>query len=164
MSDTYKELLVKKTKNTGGNIAKVVCMVLTIVCVLLGLFYNILLIPAILFGVLTYFVSLHSNLEYEYLYLDKELTVDKIMAQTKRKTANVFSLEKMEILAPEGSYRLDEFKNKNYKVLDYSGEGAFEKTESYVMYYSGECKVCLSLTPEFVSAVYTGAPRKVFTK
>ena len=43
------------------------------------------LIIAVVAGVGAYFVNLNANLEYEYLYVDKQLTVDKIMARTRRK-------------------------------------------------------------------------------
>ena len=47
---------------------------------------NILIfIIAVAFGVLDYFVFQWTSIEYEYLYLDKEITIDKIMAKTRRK-------------------------------------------------------------------------------
>ena len=40
-------------------------------------FNMVLFIVAIVIGVGAYFVSMNSEVEYEYLYVDKELTVDK---------------------------------------------------------------------------------------
>ena len=66
---------------------KILLIMLTVGFVLVGMVFIIALIPAILFGVAAYFVYMNTDLEYEYLYLDRELTVDKVMAKSKRKRA-----------------------------------------------------------------------------
>ena len=58
---------------------------------------------------------MYTDLEYEYLYLDKELSVDKIMAKSKRKRVGTYSLDRMEVFAPVYSYHLDNFKNRQVK-------------------------------------------------
>ena len=83
---------------------------LTAVFVLLSLMGVILLfVFAIATGVGAYLANMRTEVEYEYLYLDKELTIDKIMAKTKRKRIGVYKLDSMEILAPIKSYHLDNY-------------------------------------------------------
>ena len=110
-----------------------------------------------------YFVSLNAQIEYEYLYCERELSVDKIMNKSKRKNAGKFEVERMEILAPMGSYHLDEFKNKTYKELDFSSGTENKPEKRYVLYYDGKDKVILEPNEEIIKAIKSIAPRKVFT-
>ena len=164
-NDTYVELMIKK-KTTAGMLAlRVLTMVLTGILALLGMMAaNIIcFLLAIGCGVLAYFVYLNADLEYEYLYVDKQLSIDKVMAKSRRKKAEVLDLERMEILAPLNSWRLDEYKNKNYKTVDYSTGVVNQPETRYVMYYNGEKKVILEPDIKLVKAIQSIAPRKVFT-
>ena len=77
-------------------------------------------IGVLLFGVLDYFVFQWTDIEYEYLYLDKEITVDKIMAKTRRKRVAQIDVNKIEIIAPEKSHQLDSYRNRQVKAKDLS--------------------------------------------
>ena len=46
--------------------------------------------------------------------------MDKVMAKAKRKRVATYSIDRLEILAPIKSYHLDNYKNRNVKVKDYS--------------------------------------------
>ena len=119
-------------------------------------------ILAVIIGVLAYFVNLNSDVEYEYLYLDKELTVDKVLAKTKRKRVAVYQLSRIEALAPIKSYHLDDFKNRDVKVRDFSVGYEDKPDLRYAMYYEGGEKVILSPSPELIKVMKNVAPRKVF--
>ena len=122
----------------------------------------IILLLAVATGVGAYFVNMYTDLEYEYLYLDKELTIDKVMAKTKRKRVTVYQLDRLEILAPIKSYHLDNYKNRTVKEKDYS-IGYEEKPDlRYAMYYEGGEKLILSPSPEMIKVMRNAAPRKVF--
>lgn len=119
--ETYVECMVKKKANGLMSALKVLLIGIAVITGLLGFMGLIVfLIIAVVAGVGAYFVSLNANLEYEYLYVDKQLTVDKIMARTRRKKVETFDLERMEILAPIKSWHLDDYKNRQLKVVDYS--------------------------------------------
>ena len=121
------------------------------------------MILAVVTGVGAYFVNLFTDLEYEYLYLDKELVIDKVMAKSRRKRVATYSLDKVEILAPIKSYHLDNYKNRNVKQKDYS-IGIEEKPDlRYAMYYEGGEKLLLSPSPEMIKIMKNVAPRKVFS-
>ena len=155
---------VKAKKSVVGSMLKVLLIVIAVIC-FLGALIGIILafIPMILAGVGAYFVNLYSDLEYEYLYLDKELTVDKVMAKSKRKRVATYSLDRIEIFAPIKSYRLDNFKNRDVKVKDYSIGEEQQPDLRYVMYYEGGEKIILSPSPELVKIMKNAAPRKVFS-
>ena len=164
MTESYKELLVKKERGVKENILRGVVVVPTVIAVLMALLtFNLLFfIAAIGFGVLTYFVFLWTDVEYEYLYLDKEITVDKIMAKTKRKRVLTISVDKIEILAPVKSYQLDSYKNRQIKETDYSSGSDLPEEKQYAMYYDGQQKYLLNLTEDFANTIKGIAPRKVF--
>lgn len=164
MSDAYVECLVKAKPSMLGKLGKYVLIVLTVLLVcLMMLTMNVLfLILAVVTGVGAYLVNMFTDLEYEYLYLDKELTIDKVMAKTRRKRVAVYQLDRMEILAPIKSYHLDNYKNRNVKTKDYSIGFEEQPDRRYVMYYEGGEKLILSPSAELIKIMRNAAPRKVF--
>lgn len=162
MSDVYVECLVPAKASGLVKVLRVVLFILTVL-----FFFAMLLFPAAILlviasGVGFYFANLNSKLEYEYLYLDRELTVDKILSQTKRKRVAVYSIDRMEIFAPINSWHLDSFKNRNVKIVDYSVGQELQPDLRYVMYYEGGVKMILSPSEAMVKALKNVAPRKVF--
>lgn len=162
--ETYVECMVKKKANGLMSALKVLLIGITVITGLFGFMGLIVfLIIAVVAGVGAYFVSLNANLEYEYLYVDKQLTVDKIMARTRRKKVETFDLERMEILAPIKSWHLDDYKNRQLKVVDYSSGVEQQPDIRYSMIYNGEKRVIFEPNAEMVAAIKSIAPRKVFT-
>lgn len=165
MSDAYVECLVKAKGSMLLKFLQVVLVILTVVLAFLGISFSFLwpaMIVAVGTGVGAYFLYLNADIEYEYLYLDKELTIDKVLAKSKRKRVGVFTLERMEILAPIKSYHLDNFKNRNVKVLDYSIGVEEQPDLRYALYYEGGVKLILSPSEDLVQVMKNVAPRKVF--
>lgn len=162
MSETYVECLVPARKSGTSKAIMVVLIVLTVIFCLAMFLIPMAMFLAIATGIGIYFANLYSNIEYEYLYLDKELTVDKIMAQSRRKRVATYSLERMEIFAPINSWHLDNFKNRNVKTVDYSIGQELKPDGRYAMYYEGGMKVILSPSEDMVKALKNVSPRKVF--
>lgn len=163
MSDIYVECLVKGKASLSMKILKVVLTAITIAAGVLGLMGVLeLLLIAIVAGIAAYYVSLNAEIEYEYLYLDKEITVDKVLAQSKRKRVGTYKVERIEIFAPMKSYHLGDFKNRQVKEFDYGSCDVPEPDDRYVLYYEGGEKIILSPSRELVNAVRNVAPRKVF--
>ncbi len=165
--DTYVECMIKAKGSAAAKFFQVFLTVLAVVCVLgFVVGASLLILVAIAAGVGAYFLSLQANIEYEYLYVDRELTVDKIMAQSKRKRVAAYQLDRMEIVAPIKSYHLDAFKgrdnNKNLKVKDFSVGEELKPDMRYVMYYEGGEKMIFNPSPELVAAMKNVAPRKIF--
>ena len=122
------------------------------------------LILCIIAGAIYYFLSLNANIEFEYQYCEREITVDKILNKSKRKNVGKYEVEHIEAMAPSNSYHLDEFKNKTLKTVDYSArEKGRQPDPTYTFIYDGKERVIFEPTAEFVAAVKSVAPRKVFT-
>lgn len=162
MSETYVECLVKKKSNTGMVFLRMLTTIMAAAFILIGLIIWPALLIGVAMGVAAYFVYLNADLEYEYLYLDKEITIDKVMAKSKRKKVAKYEVERMEILAPIKSWHMDGFKNRTVKTVDYSSGMENQPDLRYVMYYEGNLKVILEPSMEMVKAIKNIAPRKVF--
>lgn len=162
MNETYVECLIKKKTPAYMTLLKILLIMLTVIFVVIGF----ILIPALLigvaFGVISYFVYMNSEFEYEYLYVDKELVIDKVMAKSKRKRVAVFHLDQMEIVAPVKSWHLDNFKNRKDKVFDYSSGEEKQPDRRYVFFYDGQKKVIFEPNEAMIKAMQMVAPRKVF--
>ena len=167
MSDAYVECLVKAKTSPLAKFFKVFLMTLTVVFVLAVFVLPPLMIFGFIGAILTgggaYFVNLYTDLEYEYLYLDKELAVDKIMAKTRRKRVVSYQLDRIEILAPIKSYRLDNYRKRQAKVKDYSIGEELQPDRRYLMFYEGGEKIVLSPSEELIKVMKNAAPRKVFS-
>ena len=164
VSETYVEHLIARKTPFVIRFLKMLLFMLTGCFALIGILfmYTMALVLAVVTGIASYFVYLNADLEYEYLYLDKEITIDKVMAKSKRKKAATYDVERMEILAPVKSYHLDDYRNRTMKTVDYSS-GTAEDDNKYIMVYEGNIKFILEPSLEMVKAIQTVAPRKVFT-
>lgn len=162
MSETYVECLVPAKKSGASKVIVAVLIVFTVLFLMAMILVPPAMILAVVTGIAAYFVNLNSSVEYEYLYLDKEISVDKIMSQTRRKHMGDYSLDRMEVFAPLNSWHLDNFRQRDVKVVDYSIGKELDPDERYAMYYEGGLKVIFSPSEEFVAALYNAAPRKVF--
>ena len=164
MSEAYVECLVK---GKGSVIFLILRWFLYILAALAFLsmmigtgFIGVLL--GFAFGAGGYFIGMLGEVEYEYLYMDKEISVDRILAQSNRKKVATYSMERVEIMAPFRSHRLDDYKNRQVKVTDYS-IGREEKPDlRYAFFYEGGEKIILSPSEEMIKVMKNANPRKVY--
>lgn len=166
VSETYVECLVAKKPSLVIRFLKTLLIMLAVCFLLLGMITTLsiaALIIAIVLGVGAYFAYMNADIEYEYLYLDKEISIDKVMAKSKRKRIATYDVDRMEILAPVKSYHLDSYKNRTMKTVDYSSGMEEEQNKKYAMVYEGNTKLLLEPSAEMVKAIQMVAPRKVFT-
>lgn len=164
MSEAYVECLVKGRPNNAakaGKIALIVVAVLLVAAAILTRWY-LLMFLAIGAGVGAYFVSQYTDVEYEYLYIDKELVIDKIFNQAKRKRIATYDFAKVQVIAPIKSYHLDNFGKVSDKAKDYSIGTVEQPDLRYVLFYEGQEQVIFSPNEELVKIMKNAAPRKVF--
>ena len=164
MSEAFKELLIKQRENKKDKLLGIAMVVAAVISLLSSLLIHFLfLFGAIAFGILSYVVYFRKmRVEYEYTYMDRELRIDSIYNESKRKSVVVLDLNKMEILAKENSHHLDSYKNRQVKEMDFStGEEDTEELSTYVMYYKGTDKYYLSLSEDFMQTIRRTMPHKV---
>lgn len=148
--------------SSGMKALKVFLIVLAVIFFLLSMLNALMWLGVAAAGIGAYFTSLNASVEFEYLYVDKEISVDKILNKTKRKKVEKFETERMEIFAPINSWHLDNMKNRQLKVTDYSSGVAGQPDRRYVMIYSGDRKIIFEPSEAMVKALQSVAPRKVF--
>ena len=165
MSELYSEFLVKKESTFKDALIKFGMIGLTVVAVAAGLFLNpLLLIVAIGLGVACYFIIPKTDFEYEYLFVNGELDIDKIMAKSKRKRVKSLNLTEADLIAPLNSHRMDYYNgNQKMKVLDYSSGNPDHKRFGIIIRDGGEaCKVIVEPDDAMANAIKNSAPSKVF--
>lgn len=163
MNETYYEIMVAKKTSPVMKFAQILTAVLAVIFALsmfLGAIWGIVL--AAVFGVASHFLSLYSSVEYEYLYIDKELQIDRILAKSKRKRMETLDLNELVVLAPLHSHEVDYYRKQDVKRGDYSsGDEANEKNK-YLLVVDNK-QIIFEPTEEMVKTVRMFAPRKVFT-
>lgn len=159
MNQTYIEVLVAREQNTGAGMGKILCGILAVLALGMMVVTPIAIVLAVAFGVGAYFCYLEEWVEYEYTYISRELTIDKIMARSKRKQIAVYLLDKIEIAAPEKSYRLDNYRHKKCETKDYSSK---KGKNPFVFYYEGNKKIVLEADAGLIQMLHNAAPSKIF--
>ena len=162
MNETYIELLVKKRENRTLNSLHSVLVFVGVVCFIIGLFSTfILTITGLLIELIAYLLQMNSNIEYEYLYLDKELAIDKIKNQAKRKKVAKYNVQTLHVMAPVGSAHLSRY--ESLKVHDYSAP-----VDGQVIYEmildgeNGQDRIRLNTTQELLNGIKMCAPRAIY--
>ena len=172
--DDFIEYTVKKKTTNKQKLVRVLNWALMVYMAIMSIIW----LPPdfVMFGlfvVLIYWLIYHffiypmTDLEFDYIYCAKEITIDKVMARKKRKQFAVYDLEKMSILAPLGSERLKRYDLEGVKVVDLSSGTDIEADNEmgekrYVMFYDTKTKVILDLSPEFVKIVQNNTLGKVY--
>ena len=103
MGDFYTEQLVKRQKASSTTLIKAILIILTVLSVVLIFMIPFGIIGPVIMIALDVFLFRSMDVEYEYLFVNGSLDIDKIMAKSRRK--NMFSMEMtdLEMMAPSGS-------------------------------------------------------------
>ncbi len=163
MNESYVECMVARKSSSMMSVLKYIIYILTgLSAVGFLASYWIFIVPLIIFGLIAFFVVPGFDLEFEYLYVDRELTIDKIMSKQKRKTVRNLELSKMEYICPINSHQLDPYKSRNLKISDYSSKNPDAKV--WVIVYkekTDEELIGIEPNDELLKAIKSIYPRKV---
>ena len=89
MNETYVECLVARKPSMIMKFFSVLCTMLAVVFFLLVLVYIFAWVVALAAGIGAYVLNGRCNTEYEYLYVDREISVDRILAKNRRKNPSL---------------------------------------------------------------------------
>lgn len=164
MQNDLIEFMVYRKRTAKAKAAMLFFFILIAACVaLIPVLRSLALGVAVVLAWVTYmFVYPYSSVEYEYTYCDKIITVDRILAEKKRKMMAEYYLDRMEMIAPLDSQRWKSKEHIEFKVYDYSSHIENDNYKSYGMIYGGKQKIILDLPVEFVKILQNNAPKKVF--
>ena len=161
MGDSYTEQLVRQNASSATMLKKVGLIIAIIVCGFIAMFIPFLIIlPA--FGImgLVYLWRRWSSVEYEYLYFNGELDIDRIMGMEARKRVISVSAKEMEVLAPTGSIELQPY--QNLKVYDCSSKTGNKTYEIVTKLKDQNVRVIFEPNDIILQGMRFYAPRKVF--
>ena len=160
MSDLYREILVKRATPAADRIKQGGLIGLTVVCLAGSLLFMPLLPAGIVLAVVTFFLFPRFDLEYEYLYVNGDLDIDKIMHKAKRKRVFSMNVNDLEVLAPIDAIELRQYQRA--KVLDYSsGTGRGRLYALVVTDHGQQKKIIFEPNDTIVEGFFLLAPRKV---
>lgn len=160
MGDFYTEQLIKKQTSMKDVVIKAVLVAAAIVSVLTIFIMPMGLIIPIIVIVLVWFLITRLNVEYEYLYVNGDLDIDKIMNKSKRKRVFSANADAVELLAPVGSPRLDQFQNA--RVLNLSSGSPDARLYALIVSGNGQMtKLIFEPNDTIIEGFFILAPRKV---
>lgn len=164
MNDSYAEQLIKCKKKPLHTAVQVILLITTALLLLAGFFMKImlLLIPGVFLLLICNFLLPLLNVEYEYLYVTGELTVDKILGRSKRKNCFTVEMDKIDIIAPSGSDKLKEFGHLKCVEADYTSNN--KDTGIYVCIFHTDTdvrKVYFEPDEKMLELMRLTSPRKV---
>lgn len=166
MNESYVELLVKRKRQIGTLIGQIFLIVLSFISAFLFLLTMsiFLLLATLIFGGLAYLLKYNGNVEYEYLLLDKELSIDKIKCQSGRKKAAEYDLTNLELLAPVSSHRMDAYRERrDIKTKDFSTGERDGAPYALIIRTGGALeRVLIECNDDLLDHISRFAPRKVF--
>lgn len=102
------------------------------------------------------------NIDYEYVFVDGQIDFDRISGKAKRKTLLRVDMEQVEIIAPERSHALDNFKNGKFTLKDFSSGDKNNSVYVIICTVKGErYKIMFEPTEKMVGMMRQKSPRKV---
>ena len=161
----FVEQLIKRKDRLGDKALFALLVALAIVFFVLGLITTIgplLWFGTMIFGMIAYYVKLRSYVEYEYTYIDKELSIDKVYNKARRKKGVKLDLNTMEICALFTSHELDSYKNRGGKTIDYSSGEISQPETRYMIVAEGGQKYVIEPNEELLTCLKNVSPRKFF--
>ena len=166
MNDALYELIVARKPRPYDLIVRILVILLIIAVAVGGMPFIGMsaFLAAVLIAVLAYyFIFPRLNVEYEYLFVNGDLDVDKIMSRAKRKRMFSMNVSEMELLAPSDAPELRQYQNA--KTLDFSSGTGQAKLYTLVVADHGELKkVVFEPNETIIEGFFVLAPRKVIRK
>lgn len=163
MNDAYSEWLVKRKTPAYMYALMVLMSIITVVSVLVSGAIGIIgFVVMVVAGGATYFLHLNLNIEYEYLFSDGELTIDKIMGKSKRKKAWEGKMEDIRFIASSDSATLNDHRVSGSKKLDFSSQVSGNKTYTIIYQSAGEhFEIVIEPNDKMLQCFRQTAPRKI---
>jgi len=165
MGDVYREIMVKRPQSAGDTIKKILLIAVVVVTAALAvLTMNVLLLGlAVALGFVASYLISSLKVEYEYLYVNGDIDVDKIMNKQRRKRYLSLPLSELVMLARSGSHELDTYRSGgSVRSIDLtSGTGDALICEAVYQTEKETRIVALELEPALIQDIRRRAPRKV---
>ena len=161
MNDYYTEQLVKQKTTMSSIMVKAALIAATAVSIFIALMFPLAMILPVIMVVVDVVIFKRFDLEFEYLYVNGDLDIDKIMAKQKRKRVFETNVRDLEVIAPTGSIELQQYQRT--KTYDFSSRREGAKTYEMVTASQGQTvKIIFEPNKTILEGMKMLAPRKVF--
>lgn len=161
MSDFYTEQLVKRKTPPSTILLKALLILVTILSASLVLIIPFGIIVPIILIFVDKFLFESMDVEYEYLFVNGNLDIDKIMAKSRRKRLFSMEISELELIAPKGAPELRQY--QGLKSTDLSSmTGDAKQYEMILVQKGGKKKVVFEPNSVIIEGMKMLAPRKVF--
>ena len=159
MSDFYTEQLIKKQTTGKDRMIKILLILLTVVSVLIIFIFPFgIILPVALIALFQ-----RMDVEYEYLFVNGDLDIDKIMHKARRKRVCSVNINDVEILAPADSGDARQYQRA--KTQDYTSASGSKNVYALVVNEKGVLKkILFEPNDSIVEGFFLMAPRKVVRK
>ncbi len=158
----------RKTKKAVKPL-KISMIILGILFLLFGIFFNRgLLLPCFLMVMLYYYFEANSNIDYEYTYEDRKLTIDVMKGRRTRSTMHILDLEQMVITAPHDHEAVDAYRKGSTEgdlpKFDYTSYDDAIPYYTMIAFENEEkIKLLLDLNKEMLTQMHRDFPQKVIS-
>ncbi len=160
MSDIYTEQLLKKQSSSKDNRIKFILIVLTLGVVVMTLGNPLWLLGIFIMIGVDVWVFRSLNVEYEYLYINGNLDIDKIMSKSRRKKVFEMEINDLDVMALRGEAELKMY--QGLKAQDYSSGNTNSRQYEMIVIQNGEKKrIIFEPNDVIVDGMRMLAPRKV---
>lgn len=160
MNDIYTEQLLKKQSSSKDNRIKFILIVLTLGVVVMTLGNPLWLLGIFIMIGVDVWVFRSLNVEYEYLYINGNLEIDKIMSKSRRKKVFEMEINDLEVMALRGEAELKMY--QGLKAQDYSSGNTNSRQYEMIVIQNGEKKrIIFEPNDVIVDGMRMLAPRKV---
>ena len=163
MGDFYTEQLVKRQKASSTTLIKAILIILTVLSVVLIFMIPFGIIGPVIMIALDVFLFRSMDVEYEYLFVNGDLDIDKIMHKARRKRVCSVNINDVEILAPADSGDARQYQRA--KTQDYTSASGSKNVYALVVNEKGVLKkILFEPNDSIVEGFFLMAPRKVVRK
>lgn len=134
MEEVFVELIVKKRTGLKEALLRTLSVLVVIFALLFTMQLGMLGITiTVLLGYVAYLAWTYTSIEYEYSFLNGELTIDKIMGQRKRKSVDCYDIKQAELIAPTYSDEVIRCSGRVSKTVNYSSGYRSDKLYSIII-------------------------------
>ena len=167
MGDIFKEQLVTKKRTPKDGMITVLIILAAILVISLAFLFipQVFLLAVIIAGYGAYWLIQRQNIEYEYIYTNGDLDIDKIINKSKRKRVLSVSVKDFDVMAhvedKNHAHEMTGFE----KNLDFSSGEIKSNTYAAVFNHNNQkVKMIFEPNEEILKGIFHLIPRKLYLK
>lgn len=164
LQDVHVENIANRGTVIGMQLLRILLIVLTVGCIVLGAFLPPMFLVAIVLGLLAWFVGTRTQIDYDYSYTNGTIDVAKVFTKSSRKHFLTIEMKDVIVVGPVGSDSVRAYQGRGIRTIDCSSRKPDANTYEVVYHDSrngGETILLMDLDGEFLDAMKIVAPSAV---